>query len=487
MKKPAILLALLFLVLGSFALDLPGIQTDEALFASVFNPKIPPVPVRLLIAHVPAMCFPYIGALKSALFALIWRVFEPSSASVHFPVVVLGALSIYLFARLLQRLNQAPWAALLLATDATYLMTIRSDWGPVALQHLFAIGGTLCLVRYAQTLHLKWVAAAGFTLGLGFWDKITFLWILFGLGVAILATPARKFIKPIPLSILALTFLAGCYPLLVFNYKTAGSSFQGDSTASLDTGFLRIKPNQVWTALGDANIFGVKYPHALPPVEPVTPIASIVSKVDYALHPYLPPLQAWLFVAALLAAPWLWKNGVYRFAFIALTAGYGYMFALKNAGQGFHHIVLLWPLPHILIAALPLRRWMLLLVVAANLLQINHFYAQLLRRETGSDWSDASVPLAQHVRNSPHNHIVLDWGIYDTLHLLNRGSDNLFMGPLQPDRNPTDFRYISHTPQLVILPIDSGHKHRLEPETTIPDSAGRPVFVIYRAVPVEGK
>lgn len=470
-------LAALFLILGSFLLHLPGIQADEALFAGpLFHPKVPPVEVRLVFTHIPAMCFPYIGAIKTGLYALIWRVFEPSPASVHFPAVCLGALSVYIFARLLQRLNQPPWAALLLATDATYLFTLRSDWGPTALQHLFALTGAYAGLRFAQTGHWRWVAAAGFLFGLGFWDKITFLWILFALTVAVLAT-ARHLIKPLPVIVLAVTFLAGCYPLLVFNYKTGGASFQGN--AALDTGPVWIKGKQLLQALGVQNIFHAGGEHALPPVQPVTPVAAALSKFDYTF-----PLQPSLFLAALLAAPWLWRSRHYRFCLIALIAGYGYMFALRNAGSGVHHTVLLWPLPHLLIACLPLRRWMVAAVVLTNLLTINHIYAQLQRRELSVEWSDASTALAARLKGDPRTYRILDWGIFDTLHLINRGKTNLFIGAAPPGEPA---RYISHVPHLLLIPIDSDKTGPLIVEETISDSAGRPVFVISRNASVNSE
>jgi len=470
-----IALTALFLVLGSFVLDLPGVQMDEALFASVLNnPKVPPVTIQLIFVRIPAMCFEYIGTLKTGFYALIWSVFEPSAATVHFPAVMLGALTIYLFARLLQRLKQPPWAAILLATDATFLMTTRSDWGPVAVQHLLATAGAYAGVRYAQTLQLKWVAAAGFLFGLGFWDKITFLWILFALAAGVLAT-ARHLIKPIPVAVLAGFFLVGCYPLIVYNYKTGGKSFKGN--ASLDTGPVWSKAKQIWVCLGDQNIFGAGNDRALPPVEPVIPIAAMVSRVDYAIHPYVPPIAAWLFTASLLALPWLYRIPFYRFCLIALIAGYGYMFALKNAGGGAHHIVLLWPLPHLLIGCLPLRRWMLVAIAAANLLQINHFYAQFLRREVSIEWSDATAALAARLKSDTRTYHILDWGILDSIHLLNQGKNDLYYG------SAPNARYISHVPQLTVFPNDT----KIIPEETIADSAGRPVFVISRSAPIEGK
>lgn len=454
-------LAALFLALGSFVLDLPGVQADEALFAGVlFDPKVPPVNVRLVFWRFPAMVFPYIGTLKTGIFTLFWRVFEPSSATVHLPALLIGALSIYIFARLLQRLQQPLWAAVLLATDATYLFTIRCDWGPVALQHLFALSGAYSVVRYAQSQRLQWVALAGFLFGLGFWDKITFLWILAALAAGLLAT-ARNLIKIKPLTIGLGTFLAGCYPLLVYNWKTGGNSFKGNGL--LDTGPIWNKLYTLWDALGNINLFGVGTERALPPVG---------HHFDFTF-----PLFQWLVAAALLSAPWLWRNLYYRFYLIAIITGYAYMFALQNAGGGAHHVVLLWPLPHLLATCLPVRRWMIACVVAANLLQINHFYAQLLTRSVSVEWSDATTRLAQRLMDDPGTYRILDWGIYDSLHLLTKGKTDLYMGP-----GPGG-RYITHVPQLTF----NQHDVKLIPEETITDSAGRPVFIISRAAGDEGK
>jgi 4-amino-4-deoxy-L-arabinose transferase-like glycosyltransferase len=464
MRERALPLALaaVFLVLGSFVLELPGVQADEALFAGVlFQPKVEPVNARLLFFRFPAMVFPYIGTLKTGIYALVWRFFEPSPASVHFLAVVLGALSIYIFARLLQRLRQPLWAAVLLATDATYLFTIRCDWGPVALQHLLAISGVYAVVRYAQTEHLKWVALAGFLFGLGFWDKITFLWILFALAAGLLAT-ARNLLKVKPIAIGAGSFLAGCYPLLVYNWKTNGNSFKGN--AVLDSPAAWRKTEVLWGALGDLNVFNAGREHALPPA-------------GTYLFDFTWPLLPWLFAAGLLGAPWLWKSFFYRFYLVAMIAGYGYMFSLQNAGGGAHHVVLLWPLPHLIASSLPLRRWMLGLVVAANLLQVNHYYAQIVRREVSVEWSDASTRLAVRLRDDPGTYRVLDWGIFDTLHLLTKGKTDLYYGP-----GPGG-KYITHVPKLTFQP----HDLELIPEETITDSAGRPVFVISRRAPDEGK
>jgi hypothetical protein len=447
-------LAAAFLALGSFFLDLPGIQSDEALFASVlYHPKgPPPVTVRVIFGSFPAMCYPYIGTLKTHLFSLYSRLLSPSPASVHFFALLLGALSIFLFAHLLQRLHQPLWAALLLATDATYLFTIRSDWGPVALQHLTAIAAVSAALRYAESRKLIWIAAAGFLLGLGLWDKITFLWILIALAAGLLVS-APRLIAPKPAAVLLLAFALGAYPFLVYNVKTNGNSFR--NKGSIDTGPVWRKAHLVWQCLGNYNLFQAKNPAPAPTL----------------------PLQPWLLLAALAALPWYWKYPVYRFSAAAMLAGYAAMFALADSGSGPHHAVLLWPLPHLLIAALPRRRWLLSAAVLANLLQINNFYTQLNLRDVSVEWSDASTRLAHYLSTRPGTYRVLDWGIYDTLHLLTQGKSDLYYGP-----GPA-FRYITHVPELAIFPQNTP----LIPEQTIPDSTGRPIFIIARPASVERK
>ena len=64
----------------------------------------------------------------------IFRVWRPSAASTRIPVVILGAVTIWLFYLLITP-NHGPAGrgrgVALLATDSTFLMTTRYDWGPV--------------------------------------------------------------------------------------------------------------------------------------------------------------------------------------------------------------------------------------------------------------------------------------------------------------------------------------------------------------------
>jgi hypothetical protein len=70
-----------------------------------------------------------------------------------------------------------------------------------------------------------------------------------------------------------------------------------------------------------------------------------------------------------------------------------------------------------------------ILVAGSNLLLTNHYYAQLVRNGSTLTWTDAIYPLSEYLKTVPAKDIfVLDWGLLDSLRLLNRGQLNLRVG-----------------------------------------------------------
>ena len=136
--------ALLFFSLGCVILPYPGLQNDEVIFAPA-DYRVPGSAVFLVLNdRLPVMLMSYLGALKTWLYALLLRSFPPSYWTVRLPVLLLGALTIWLFVDLLQEIQdtRAAWiGGVLLATDTMFLVTTCFDWGPVALQHLLLVAG----------------------------------------------------------------------------------------------------------------------------------------------------------------------------------------------------------------------------------------------------------------------------------------------------------------------------------------------------------
>ncbi len=108
----------------------------------------------------------YAGTLKTYLYWPLIRNLPPSPWLVRFPMLLAGALTIFLL-RIRRDRSQPPSRTnrrAPLATDAVYLLTTTVDWGPVALQHLLMVAGCLAIVRHRPVL-------GAFLFGLAMWTK----------------------------------------------------------------------------------------------------------------------------------------------------------------------------------------------------------------------------------------------------------------------------------------------------------------------------
>ncbi|HUS07557.1 MAG TPA: glycosyltransferase family 39 protein, partial [Bryobacteraceae bacterium] len=215
---------LLFLVSGGICISALGIQTDEALFAAGIYPPFD----RQMAAHAsgydfPLMVMTYVGTLKSWLYRPVFALFGVSPFTIRFPALLIGAATIWMFYRLLLHALGQPAAllgVLLLATDSTFLLTTRWDWGPVALQHFCLVAALLALLKFHLTAKLPWLAAGFLFLGLGLWDKATFIWLLAGISAASVAAFPWVVVRHLKLHTVVIALCAailGAAPLLIYN------------------------------------------------------------------------------------------------------------------------------------------------------------------------------------------------------------------------------------------------------------------------------
>ena len=99
------------------------------------------------------MVMTYIGSLKTLLYWPIFRIFGAGPWTVRLPVVLLGAITIFVFfhlARVVRGGRAAVIGAFLLATDPVFLLTNTFDWGPVALEHVFLVTGCWFVYRFGS-------------------------------------------------------------------------------------------------------------------------------------------------------------------------------------------------------------------------------------------------------------------------------------------------------------------------------------------------
>src|SRR5271167_316885 len=99
---PALIGSVLFVTLALLLIPYAGLQEDELIFSpSIFNPGINDH-MRLGTLIVPRMLLTYMGATKTWLFFVIFKLWTPSLYAVRVPVILIYALTIWAFYDVLQ-------------------------------------------------------------------------------------------------------------------------------------------------------------------------------------------------------------------------------------------------------------------------------------------------------------------------------------------------------------------------------------------------
>ncbi|HKA01039.1 MAG TPA: hypothetical protein VKE70_31215 [Candidatus Solibacter sp.] len=441
-------------------------------------------------------------------------------------MLLAGAVSVWFFFLFLCRAagyRAALIGAGLLATDTLYLLTVCFDWGPVALQHLLLLGGLVLLVGFYQTCQaprLFWGCAL---LGLGIWDKALMIWMLGGIFVAS-AILYRKEILAVTtlrrLSVAALGFALGALPLIVYNVDTNLSTFR--SNTSYDTHDIPGKARLLMATAHGGGLLGWLNNEDWQTPQPHSPdgaIESASAKISaLARHPRR-NLMLYAFIAALLLTP-LARGAALRailFALIAMIVAWLQMAITVNAGGSVHHAILIWPLPQMVIAisfaaasrrlgraAVPVLAAALAVMMVAGLLVTNEYFALLVRNGGAQNWTDAIFRLSDYMQGTSAKTVYcVDWGILDSLRLLNRGKLPLRIGTdlVQRAQSGDDGRealmkalddpatvFLAHTKEweffekngerFVNYAASAGF--RREMLATINDSYGRAVYEVYR-------
>ncbi len=194
------------------------------------------------------------------------------------------------------------------------------------------------------------------------------------------------------------------------------------------------------------------------------------------------------------------------FGFAAMVIAWLQMAFTAGAGGTVHHAVLLWPLPELVIAVsfasaagrlgrmeIPTIAVALVLMMASGVLVINEYYRLAWQNGGAQNWTKAITPLSEYLRDHPASKLYcMDWGILDSLRLLNRGTLPLGIAPA-PDRarevaGEPGAVFLMHAPGMEFSAADNaafvkaaeqaGFRKRVL--TTISDGFGRPVFEVYR-------
>jgi hypothetical protein len=483
------------------------------------------------------MLLSYLGALKSWIYFPILDRIRPSYWTIRLPMLLAGAVSIWLFIWFLEKAHgrKVAWVGgLLLATDTVYLLTTCYDWGPVALQHLLALAGMAVLLKFISTGNRFALFWGFFWFGLALWDKALFIWFFSGLAVATIIVYPRELWRrctPRNLGMACAGLLLGALPLVAYNLASNFNTFRSNSTFLRSQFPSRIHALQItW----DGQILFEYMVHApWAPGNPHDPDSALfdlskevhsVAGSRYHFHNELEP-AFWVAIALL---PLLWFTRARKtmlFCLIATAVAWLQMAFTKDTGLGAHHVVLLWPLPHWLLAVAfvqaaewrPLQ-WkhsgtilftaVVLFLAVDNLLLTNEYYYQLAAYGPVKSWDDAIFRLSDDAGHIQASELaVYDWGILNPLVALHRNrlplylADQNFLAPgtAEDDQNFFIKRlvedvWIGHTDPYQQLPginerivqLARGAGFEKQPIETISNRSGQPVFQIFRFVRAGG-
>jgi len=438
------LCGLLFVALGWLFVNYPGLQEDESAFATPFFREWNFFAIQFGRVRVPLMQMSYVGSLKTWLYAPFIHLWTPGPALIRMPAVLIGAATIVLFGALLDRVHgrRAAWTGcVLLGTDSIFLLTTTFDWGPIALQHFLMTAAIFLVVLWSRNRSDMWLAAAAVLCGLAFWDKAVFVWMFSGLvfaGSLLFFRRVRKQLTARSLLFVAAAFCVGGIPLIVYNFQSVPKFVTVRSNSVLALDHFGDKFEMLHRTWNGSGLFGyITSDSADRPMAPRSPAEKASVLVHSVTGDRRTNASGLALLGGIVLIPFLWRTHVRDTLLFALVAGgVAWIFMIISGGGGsVHHAVLLWPLPHLFLAAAFAEasehirfgaRALAATVVflaAANLAVTNQYLFQFVRNGSAGVWSDAIYALAAGLRQTTASQAVLvDWGLEAPLAVLNRNS-----------------------------------------------------------------
>jgi len=503
------MIALGFIATAMLFVPRLGIEADEAIVGNgIYEHGAPWYSWHFGESELPIMMISYLGALKTWFYNLLFLVVHPRPVALRLPMVLIAAVTLWLFFALLDRTigRRAAWiGTLLLATDSSYVLMNAADYGPVTLQFLFKLGALLLILRFHRQGSRAALAGAFFLFGLAMWDKAIFAWVLcgFALGAAVVfPRETLRYLTPRNLAAAAVAMLAGALPLVIYNVarplETLRSNVKVESAPVLAKATLlaRTMDGSVMTG------FMIAIDSGPDPGQARRWYQSLAIRFSrWTGHPRR-NLTLWAAVASLAG---LFMKGARRPILFAAVASIGTwlpMVLTAGAGAAAQHVILLWPLQFIAIAAalaqIPVR-WaagaVTVVLCAANLAVTNQYYADLVRNGPALRWTDAMDQLDRTLADLRAPRIfVADWGIIETINLLSEGETPVYYADagsavaLHQMFDSPGTVFVTHAQGAAFFPEQraaleqyAAHEgYTRETIAEIHDRNGRPAFDVFR-------
>ena len=422
-----------------------GLEYDEAHFLesatriAATHPETLKVPDGVYVAHrpFPFMTMVYVGGLDGWLMAPVLAVFGFSPVGPRVAYWLVGCLVLVLTYGLARRLG-GTWAGVVavsfLVVDLEWLLHVPTHFGPFFLQIIAATLAYWLVDRWLLDGRPRHFYLACLAAGLAFQEKLTFVWVLAMLVLALLLFRGREVwrtLRPLQFAIGFALFLLGTAPVLwyVVVHRDLVFGYGGQSTA-LPTAEILEKRLYQWQDLLGGQRFMIQQ------------LGDPIGVVRYSA-------LEWIFWGSLVACAALrvWAAAPLLFFAVAL-AGLNTLF--PEGGRA-HHLMLTYPLLQCGVGVVAARsRWLLIPVLVLLALtgvstaQNLAWYSQEVARTGGKGhWSSAIYDVAEWMKTQPEKHFAAaSWGFYRPLYFATAGRisvhDRFF--DLLPDPLPPDNR-----------------------------------------------
>jgi 4-amino-4-deoxy-L-arabinose transferase-like glycosyltransferase len=303
------------------------------------------------------MAGPYVGPVKPYIVGIAFMIFGVSVSTLRATTASFGLLTVMLVYGMLRRrfgTFAAFCAAALLATDLNFVLPVRSDWSPLAFSLTASVAGAWLLLAWQRRPESLWIPSlAGLVFGLGLSHKFDFLVCIASLLVAFLCFFAITIKRNLKAVLLATAcFVVGASPVIVFNVVTRGQTFREGSTIARSQGH-RFPPSleDLSTLGSDVVVMAKGLGRSLEGYQiadwmlghKVVPASRLGrSQMDKAA--LVAPLLMLLVLFPGLRA---WRRPA---AFFLVALGVSLvLLAIVPFARGPHHVLLVYPLPHIII------------------------------------------------------------------------------------------------------------------------------------------
>jgi 4-amino-4-deoxy-L-arabinose transferase-like glycosyltransferase len=455
LKYFAISAIAIYLLCSLLYLDRPGLYYDETFFVNVAlgneDGSFIDLEVPIGRYRIPVMLMPYIGALKSYFYFPIFKLFGTSPATVRLPPIFLAFLTFALIYFVVRNSlsSKIAWATILLfATDPTFIYTNKLDLGPIAFMMLFKMLSLHLLFHWLKTQKSAYLYWAALVIGLAIFDKVVFLWYVAAVTISFLLffwpqfRTTLNWKKLVVCFVLIFPFLV---PSIVSNVRSSWNIF--NQRKVLNTSIVqtfehrRVLFNDTMNGTAVYEWINFDFFRSNPSTIESTPSEKSVEKLDQLLRRF--PLQYTLMAFATLLTVFLvplfailgWfanpRHVLFYFSLMVLITVFIY---ITDMATGPHHVLMLYPFPHILIASLifagkPKKHFLisfirticLIVLVIANLAVDARYITSFAIKGGAGAWSDAIYRLAEYAESQKNKtFLLMDWGFSNPLLVLNR-------------------------------------------------------------------